>query len=256
MTSSWQIICPFAAPFAQALPVAKFGAPRFADPALPVRTRLIPFMLTKLEQLLWYDRSITGIAMARPREFDEARVLDAAMETFWRKGYEGTSAQDLVDATGLGRGSLYAAYTNKQGIFEQALRRYHKRAQGHVDKLREPGSPLKCLRELMQGIVDADIGASGKRGCLATNSAIEVASRDPHLAALVRGNFDILMRGIEETIRRGQDAGEIRSTTDAETLALFVFNAVQGLRVLTSTASAKDRDKLTKIVDQTLIALT
>ncbi|MEB6480960.1 TetR/AcrR family transcriptional regulator [Acinetobacter vivianii] len=194
--------------------------------------------------------------MARPREFDEDRVLDAAMETFWRKGYEGTSAQDLVDATGLGRGSLYAAYANKHGIFEQALRHYQKRAQGHVDQLREPGSPVERLRELMQGIVDADLNSSEKRGCLATNSAIEVANRDAHVADLVRGNFNILTRGIEETIRRGQDAGEIRSTTDAETLALFVFNAVQGLRVLTSTASAKDRAKLTTIIDQTLSALT
>lgn len=194
--------------------------------------------------------------MARPREFDEDSVLDAVMETFWRKGYEATSTQNLVDATGLGRGSLYAAYSNKHGIFEQALRRYRKRAQGHVDQLREPGSPVARLRELMQGIVDADLGAPEKRGCLATNSAIEVASRDPHVADLVRGNFNILMRGIEETIRRGQNAGEIRTSTDSETLALFVFNAVQGLRVLTSTASGQDRNKLTTIIDQTLTALT
>ncbi len=194
--------------------------------------------------------------MARPREFDEERVLDAVMETFWRYGYEGTSAQNLVDATGLGRGSLYAAYASKDGLFEQALRRYHKRAQGHVDQLREPGSPVERIRALMQGIVDADLGATERRGCLATNSAIEVASRDPHVADLVRGNFNILTRGIEETIRRGQDTGEIRSTTDAETLALFVFNAVQGLRVLTSTASSQDRAKLTTIIDQTLAVLT
>lgn len=193
--------------------------------------------------------------MARPREFDEDRVLDAVMETFWRKGYEGTSAQDLVDATGLGRGSLYAAYANKRGIFERALLRYRKRSQGHVDKLREPGSSLARLRELMQGIIDSDLEASEKRGCLATSSAIEIASRDPQIAQLVRGNFSILTRGIEETIRRGQDAGEISSDADAETLALFVFNAVQGLRVLTSAASAEDRDKLSAIIDQTLAAL-
>ena len=193
--------------------------------------------------------------MARPREFDEDRVLDAVMETFWRKGYEGTSAQDLVDATGLGRGSLYAAYANKDGLFEQALLRYRKRAQGHVDQLREPGSPIERLRELTQGIVDADLEASEKRGCLATNSAIEMASRDPRVADLVRQNFNILMRGIEETIKRGQKAGEIRTNADAETLALFVFNAVQGLRVLTSTASLKDRERLTAIIDQTLAAL-
>ncbi|BCA57501.1 TetR/AcrR family transcriptional regulator [Sphingomonas sp. HMP6] len=194
--------------------------------------------------------------MGRPREFDEERVLDAVMETFWRHGYEGTSAQSLVDATGLGRGSLYAAYSNKDGLFEQALLRYHKRARAHVDQLRQEGSPINRLRDLMQGIVDADIEASEKRGCLATNSAIEMAGRDPRVADLVRQNFSILTRGIEETIRRGQDAGEIRSKLDAESLALFVFNSVQGLRVLAKTTRFADRAKLTAIINQTLAVLT
>jgi len=193
--------------------------------------------------------------MARPREFDEERVLDAVMETFWSNGYEGTSAQNLVDATGLGRGSLYAAYANKDGLFEQALLRYQTRARGHVDQLRMKGSPLDRLRDLMQTIVDGDIEASDKRGCLATNTAIEIAGRDPRVADLVRQNFNILTRGIEETIRRGQDAGEIRSSLDAESSALFVFNAVQGLRVLSKTTPAKDRAKLVAIIDQTLAIL-
>ena len=140
--------------------------------------------------------------MARPREFDEDRVLDAVMEIFWRKGYEGTSAQDLVDATGLGRGSLYAAYTNKDGLFEQALLRYHRRAQGHVEQLRKPGPAIERLRELMLDVVNADLRAVEKRGCLATNTAIEVAARDQRVADLVRQNFAILTRGIAETIRR------------------------------------------------------
>lgn len=194
--------------------------------------------------------------MARPREFDEERVLDAVMETFWRNGYEGTSAQDLVDATGLGRGSLYAAYANKDGLFEQALLRYRKRAQAHVDQLRQPGAPITRLRELLVSIVDADLHAAERRGCLATNSAIEMAGRDPRVADLVRQNFAILTRGIEETIRRGQETGEIRANADAAVLALFVFNALQGLRVLTKAAPAQSRAMLTAIIDQTLSALT
>ncbi|WP_066556308.1 TetR/AcrR family transcriptional regulator [Croceicoccus bisphenolivorans] len=194
--------------------------------------------------------------MARPREFDEERVLDAVMETFWRNGYEGTSAQDLVDATGLGRGSLYAAYANKDGLFEQALLRYHKRAQAHVDKLRQEGLPIERLRELMTDIVEADLTAPQKRGCLATNSAVEMAGRDPHVADLVRQNFDILVRGIEQTIRRGQAANEIRPEADAAVLALFLFNAVQGLRVLAKTLQPKDRPKLAAVIDQTLASLT
>lgn len=194
--------------------------------------------------------------MARPREFDEERVLDAVMETFWRNGYEGTSAQDLVDATGLGRGSLYAAYANKDGLFEQALRRYHKRAQAQVDKLGQEGSPIGRLRALMIDIVEADLNARQKRGCLATNSAVEMAGRDPGVAELVRRNFDILTRGIEQTIRRGQTAGEIRPEADAGILALFLFNAVQGLRVLAKTSRPKDRPKLVAVIDQTIAALT
>lgn len=194
--------------------------------------------------------------MARPREFDEERVLDAVMETFWRNGYEGTSAQALVDATGLGRGSLYAAYANKDGLFEQALRRYLQRAQAHVEKLRQEGTPIGRLRELMTDIVEADLNASQKRGCLATNSAIEMAGRDPRVADLVRQNFDILTRGIEQAIRRGQTAGEIRPEADAGVLALFLFNAVQGLRVLAKTSRPEDQSKLAAVIDQTLAALT
>ncbi|WP_246777074.1 TetR/AcrR family transcriptional regulator [Microvirga sp. VF16] len=194
--------------------------------------------------------------MARPREFDEERVLDAVMESFWRNGYAGTSAQDLVDATGLGRGSLYAAYANKSGLFEQALLRYHKRAQANADQVRRPGAPLKRLRQFMQDIVDTDLAASEKRGCLATNSAIEVAGREPGVADLVRQNFRILIRGIEDAIRRGQVAGEIRSDVGAEILALFVFNAVQGLRVLARIATVQDRKKVAAVIDQTLAALT
>lgn len=177
------------------------------------------------------------------------------METFWRNGYEGTSAQDLVDATGLGRGSLYAAYASKDGLFEQALLRYRKRAQAHVDRLRQAGSPKGRLRELMVTIVDADLAASKKRGCLATNSAIEMAGRDRRVADLVRQNFAILTRGIEETIRHGQAAAEIQPDADAAMLALFVFNAVQGLRVLVKTTHSKDREKLIAIIDRTLAAL-
>ncbi|WFU07207.1 TetR/AcrR family transcriptional regulator (plasmid) [Rhizobium sp. CB3171] len=193
--------------------------------------------------------------MARPREFDEDRVLDAVMETFWRNGYEATSAQNLVDATGLGRGSLYAAYANKDGLFERALLRYRKRAQQHVDQLHQAGSAMQRLHELMVSIVDADLDTTNKCGCLATNSAIEMAGRDPRVAELVRQNFAILTCGIEDTIRRGQQAGEIRADGDATILAFFIFNAIQGLRVLAKTTPQRERKKLIAIVEQTMAAL-
>ena len=194
--------------------------------------------------------------MARPREFDEERVLDAVMLTFWRKGFEATSAQDLVDATGLGRGSLYGAFSNKDGLFEQAILRYNGRSRENVERLRQPGPAIERLRELFISIIDADIDAAEKPGCLATNSAIELAGRNSHVAGLVRQNFQIMTRGIQETIERGQSTGEIPSSLDAEMLALFLFNAIQGLRVLTKTMGKADRSRLLAVAEQTLRALS
>ncbi len=54
--------------------------------------------------------------MARPREFNVDTVLESAMQVFWAKGYESTSLDDLCEATGLGRSSLYAAFGDKRAL--------------------------------------------------------------------------------------------------------------------------------------------
>jgi len=191
--------------------------------------------------------------MARPREFDEEQVLEAVMERFWTNGFERTSAQDLVDATGLGRGSLYAAYASKDGLFEQALLRYRSRARAHVEKLDAEASSIEALRALMTDVVDADL--PHPRGCLATNSAIEMTAHNSRIADLVRENFSILRRGIEATIRRGQAAGELSPDADAAAQATFVFTAIQGLRVMARAVKADDRASLLDVIEKTLLAL-
>src|SRR6202020_377715 len=62
--------------------------------------------------------------MARPREFDEEVVLDAAVQCFWARGYESTSVKDLMEGTGLTAASLYNAYGDKRAMFRTALDRY------------------------------------------------------------------------------------------------------------------------------------
>lgn len=193
--------------------------------------------------------------MARPREFDEEVVLDAIMKTFWRHGYEGTTAQHLVDATGLGRGSLYAAYSDKQGFFEQALMRYRREAQSQADRLQQPGLAADRLREMMLHIIDSDLNAPETRGCLATNSAVEMATRDPRIAQLVAANFAVLTNGIEQVILRGQKTGEITDKADASDLAFFILNTVQGLRVLARVSDMRDRNRLCAVIDQCLEVL-
>ena len=76
----------------------------------------------------------------RTKDFEPDEVADAAMQVFWRRGYAATSVQDLVDGTGLGRGSLYNAFGSKQGLYEAALRRYHALTAANLDLLARPGN--------------------------------------------------------------------------------------------------------------------
>jgi TetR/AcrR family transcriptional repressor of nem operon len=63
------------------------------------------------------------VCMARPREFVEELAIDAAAGVFCRHGYTATSIEQLVEATGVHRGSLYAAFGSKRGLFLRVLER-------------------------------------------------------------------------------------------------------------------------------------
>jgi TetR/AcrR family transcriptional repressor of nem operon len=85
--------------------------------------------------------------VGRPRQFDEAEVLDAAIQAFWAKGYEATSMADLLEVTGLHKGSLYQAFGDKHTLFVAALRRYLEGMRSRKNVLlRETESPLEGIR--------------------------------------------------------------------------------------------------------------
>lgn len=192
--------------------------------------------------------------MPRPREFDDERVLDAAMEMFWVRGYAATSAQDLVDATGLGRSSLYNAFAGKHQLYEQALRRYlEHNTEADVALLDQPGPVKERVRELLLGVIDADLGDPQRRGCLAVNAAIELAGKDEAVTVAVRRVFARVEEALVMALERGQRNGEIARDRSARALARFVLNAIYGLRVLGKTAT--DRGPLLDVVETTVSTL-
>ena len=82
--------------------------------------------------------------MARPRQFDEIQVIEKVMKVFWAKGYEATSMQDLVVASGLLKGSLYGAFGDKQALYMVALKHYNRtRIQAGIEMLNGEGSAIR-----------------------------------------------------------------------------------------------------------------
>ena len=192
--------------------------------------------------------------MARPRGFDSPAVLDAALEVFWEKGYEATTTQDLSERTGLGRGSLYNAFGSKHGLYEQAIRRYAEtKATTQLEVLAEGGAVRERLRDLMLGVIEADLADPGRRGCLALNAATEASGRTGEVAGLVHQQFADLEEALAQLIAIGQRTGELSTDRPPLQAARAFQSAYYGLRVLAKVTS--DKRALVDVVDASIAAL-
>ncbi|KPI20470.1 transcriptional regulator, TetR family [Actinobacteria bacterium OK074] len=189
--------------------------------------------------------------MARPKEFDPEIAVDQAMEVFWRKGYAATTPQDLVDALGIGKGSLYNAFGSKHALFEQALRRYRdSQALALVEMVEEPGPVKVRLRKALRFLAEMDLADPDRRGCMAVNAAAELARVDETATELVRRMFDRTEGAFRALIEEGQRAGEIDTGRDPAALGSLLLNTVVGMRLMARVAEGPER--LTRVIDATI----
>jgi len=192
--------------------------------------------------------------MARPKEFQHDVVLDRAMRAFWSRGYEATSIQHLVDRMGIQRGSLYDTFGDKRTLFFAAIDRYDRVVTGKLlAALDEPASGKDAIRRFFRLKVQASTDSRRPRGCLVTNSAAELASRDRGTATKVGAVLTKIEASFNRAVVRAQKAGEIDPTRNARALARFLTSSAQGLSVMAKTFP--ERAVLEDIVKVTLAAL-
>src|SRR6201996_2487569 len=149
-------------------------------------------------------------ARGRPRTFDMGAAVARAMDVFWSRGYHGTALPDLLSATGLSRGSLYAAFGGKHALFLRALDRYIADALVRIDVELDPRhAPLEGLRSFLAGYVDRTSGANGRRGCLLVATAMELAGQDTDVEDRIGRFFKAMEAKVAGAFSRAKDAGEL-----------------------------------------------
>nr|WP_042193426.1 TetR/AcrR family transcriptional regulator [Kibdelosporangium sp. MJ126-NF4] len=191
--------------------------------------------------------------MARTKEFDPDAALRAALDLFWRKGYEATSIQDLVDHLGVGRASLYATFGTKHELYLRALDRYCEEMNGKANALLFPqGDALAAVKQLIRSFAEESATDPDRKGCFVTNTAVECLPQDELAARRV----DIGMGGLESAIAgalaQAQSQGTLSADKDPYSLARFLVTFTQGLRVL---GHRPDRRRLTDAVNLALSLL-
>jgi len=186
--------------------------------------------------------------MARPREFDEGQVIASAMEAFWSHGYEGASVDDLAEATGLNRSSLYNAFGSKLELFCAVLDRYRAGPANEVIEplLTERGAT--ALRRFLTHLMKFVESPAACRGCLLVNTAME-PEHGPQVRQRVLEHFELLRRCIERSYGEAIRDGEVCSEDSPDAVAQWLVAFVRG--VLVSAASDVDVDEMKNSIRMT-----
>jgi len=171
--------------------------------------------------------------VARPREFSPDAALECAMELFWSKGYEATSLDDLCEATGLSRSSLYATFGSKRDLLLQTVDRYSKLRTPNLAAMLERPVPVReAFGALLNEFIDQIVAGPGRRGCFLGNCAAELPRHDRAAMARVRQGLARTEATFREALVRAMERGELAASADVDALARFLTSAFQGLRLI------------------------
>jgi TetR/AcrR family transcriptional repressor of nem operon len=171
--------------------------------------------------------------MARPREFDEDTVVQAARERFWDAGYAATSMSDLSAATGLGKTSLYGAFGDKHALY---LRIFDDYSTGAVQDARErvaEGPDEEAFARIRAYLLDNARGSAGNpRGCLLARGTSELAGVDEQVAARARRAYDELGGVFARAVEAAQRADDIDPRADPHAVGDLILAVHRGTEAL------------------------
>ena len=174
------------------------------------------------------------------------------MSIFWRKGYEATSLQDLLQVTGLSKSSLYQTFVNKHTLFERTMEHYRRKMIGEMrEMLMNAESGKVFLEQVLYSIANETRGKDARRGCMVMNTASEFAQSDPHVARLVRQATKAFTEVFETAIIRAQEEGDIAPQLDAKVLAKYFVSSISGLKTMVKAgATSGEIEAIVEVVLQ------
>ena len=185
--------------------------------------------------------------MPRQAEYKRDFVIAQATAVFWEKGYGKTSVGDLVDATGLQPGSLYAAFGNKKGLFLEVVDQYNRTFIAQLCALRDSrGAAIEKLEGILRQIVEDASAGAGRRGCLTVNALLELSQHDDEIGDRLRSYNVQVRKAFAWLVKDAQAEGDVSTARDPNELASFVVNNIWGMRVMCK--SQPDRVSLEAVV--------
>ena len=183
----------------------------------------------------------------RPREFKTEQVLEAAMQQFWRAGYEATSLQDLLQVMHLSKSSLYQTFGSKHELFLRSIDFYQQSLVDEIYKSLSNSRTSKAfLKQLLENVI-AEAASKKKKGCLLVNTVNELSHRDKTVSKAVLIAFRNVENVIRLAVEQGKKESTIKTAVSTETLVDYIITNISGLR--TMAKSGADKSRLASVVN-------
>jgi len=166
--------------------------------------------------------------MARPIAYDRDRVIELAARQFWEDGFGACNVDDLTTRAGVNRHSLYKAFGGKAGLYRDALDFYVASIAAPYLAILERGDTLDDLARFFATVARDGFDA---RGCLVTNSVIELGRADAEVVSVIDRYYARYVAAFAGLITRAQAGGSIRRDLDADAVARWLLLTTQGMSV-------------------------
>lgn len=178
--------------------------------------------------------------MARTPEYNRQQVLEAAMNVFWRDGYSATSINKLVAATEINRGSLYQAFGNKAGLFNEVLDHYMAHFEVPLNKSAEITDPIIAIRSIFYTLLLVDNSEYRSRGCLLLNTVSELGCTEPELARAAAARLSIVEGLFEQRLVEAMEKGLMPNDQPASVWAVYLMTLAGGVRLQSKMGRSVD----------------
>ena len=171
------------------------------------------------------------------------------MNVFWRLGYEHTSLDALLRNMGIAKQSLYDTFGDKRTLFLDALKLYSKGVLSRIARtLHESPSPIVGIRALFDELTASADSGSGAMGCFMVNSVAELVPYDSDVTEIAAAYADTFQRLLTEALTQAALQGTVTGKQTPEQLAAYMFNTIQGLRILIKSGATREQVQAISVI--------
>lgn len=169
----------------------------------------------------------------RPRAYEPDVALGKALDLFRTQGFAATSLDDLSEATGMNRPSLYGAFGDKRELYIKSYQRYRDEARAAMGDIFRQELPLReRLEKIFASALNIYLsGETGPRGCFTVVTAASEAVGDPDIRAMVLEGLSELDKAFALCFRRAKEKGEMPDSADPAVLAQVASATVHTIAI-------------------------